>query len=220
VGGQFSDIELLDAAGNASFSPGFGGRFDWNMTPRIALDAQIDFFLRGYSPSQQQGGRTFQFLAGVRGRIVQQKRYAIYGLMRPGLTYSSKALKSFSATTTDGSQPIFLSTPNYGGVTHFTIDLGGGVEFYPAERWIFRAEIEASPYFVGDTPLNYTFAPPPEEIRTASTPETVTNTWRVSTGMSYRPGEVQPNPQRKELDSRGLSSGRNLHRFASPGSTE
>jgi len=32
VGGQFSDIKLIDTNGNASFSPGFGGRFDWNIT--------------------------------------------------------------------------------------------------------------------------------------------------------------------------------------------
>ena len=29
VGGQFSDIKLIDTNGNTSFSPGFGGRFDW-----------------------------------------------------------------------------------------------------------------------------------------------------------------------------------------------
>ena len=54
-----------------------------------------------------------------------------------------------------GTQPTFLITPNFGGATYFTLDLGGGVEFYPSERWILRAEIEASPYFVGNTAVNY-----------------------------------------------------------------
>ncbi len=170
VGGQFSDLKLIDTCGNASFTLGFGGRLDWNLTPRIALDTQIDFFPRSYPPSQQQGGWTSQLLAGARGRIVHRKRYAIYGLMRPGLTYASNEVTSFSATTTGGSQSVFLFTPNYGGEAHFTIELGGGVEFYPSERWILRAELEASPYFVGNTPVTYTSAPPQEGIRAVSAP--------------------------------------------------
>jgi len=206
VGGQFSDIKLIDTNGNTSFSPGFGGRFDWNITPRIALDTQVDFFPRSYSPSPQQGGRTLQAFAGVRGRFVQRRRYAIYGLMRPGFTSSSRAINGFTATTLTGTQPALLITPNFGGATYFTLDLGGGVEFYPSERWILRAEIEASPYFVGNTAVNYASPPPPEGLRVASSPGTVTDTWRVSTGMSYRPGEVQPTggtegikPQRFEV---------------------
>ena len=206
VGGQFSDIKLIDTNGNTSFSPGFGGRFDWNITPRIALDTQVDFFPRSYSPSPQQGGRTLQAFAGVRGRFVQRRRYAIYGLMRPGFTYWSRAITGFTATTLTGTQPALLITPNFGGATYFTLDLGGGVEFYPSERWILRAEIEVSPYFVGNTAVNYASPPPPEGLRVASSPGTVTDTWRVSTGMSYRPGEVQPTggtegikPQRFEV---------------------
>lgn len=204
VGGQFSDIKLIDTNGNASFSPGFGGRFDWNITPRIALDTQIDFFPRYYPPSPQQGGHALQVFAGVRGRFVQRRRFAIYGLVRPGLTYSSRTITSFSATST-GSQPAFLLTPNFGGATYFTLDLGGGIEFYPSDRWILRAEIEATPYFVGNTAVNYSSPVPPEGLKVTS-PGTVTDTWRVSTGMSYRPGEVQPTggseglrPQRFEL---------------------
>ncbi len=192
VGGQFSDIKLIDTNGNASFSPGFGGRFDWNITPRIALDTQIDFFPRSYASSTQQGGHTLQVFAGVRGRFVQRRHYAIYGLVRPGFTYSSRAITSFTATTSAGSQPGFLITPNFSGATYFTLDLGGGVEFYPSDRWILRAEIEASPYFVGDSAVSYASPPTPGSLRVASSPGTVTDTWRVSTGMSYRPGEVQP----------------------------
>jgi opacity protein-like surface antigen len=192
VGGQFSDIKLIDTSGNASFSPGFGGRFDWNITPRIALDTQIDFFPRSYLPSPQQGGHTLQVLAGLRGRFVQRRRFAVYGLVRPGFTYASRAITSFTATTSASPPPAFLITPNFGGATYFTLDLGGGVEFYPSDRWILRAEVEASPYFVGNTAVNYTSPPTPEGLRVASSPGTVTDTWRVSTGMSYRPGEVQP----------------------------
>ena len=192
VGGQFSDIKLIDTNGKASFSTGFGARFDWNVTSRLALDAEVDFFPRAYPSSPQQGGRTLQVLAGVRGRLLQRRRYAIYGLMRPGFTYASRAVTSFSATTTTGSQPITLLSPNFGGATFFTLDLGGGVEFYPSERWILRAEVEASPYFVRNTPVNYVTAPPAEAFRAAPSPGSVTDTWRVSTGVSYRPGDVQP----------------------------
>jgi len=54
VGGQFSDIKLIDTNGNTSFSPGFGGRFDWNITPRIALDTQVDFFPRSTRPRRSR----------------------------------------------------------------------------------------------------------------------------------------------------------------------
>ena len=83
------------------------------------------------------------------------------------------------------------------------------MEFYPSDRWILRAEVEASPYFVGNTPVNYT-SPPPEGLRVASSPGTVTDTWRVSTGMSYRPGEVQPREEpRGGLSLSDLKSGHN-----------
>ena len=62
AGGQFSDIKLLDMSGNASFSPGFGGRSNWNLTSRVALDTQIDFFPRSYPPLSPN---TWRFSAGM-----------------------------------------------------------------------------------------------------------------------------------------------------------
>src|SRR5271165_3167795 len=163
VGGQFSDIQLLDTNRNASFNPGFGSRFNWNLAPRVALDTPSDFFPRSYPPVPPQSGP------------------------------ATRVIASFTATTAAGSQPAFLLTPNIGGATFFALDLGVGAEFfYPFDRWILREEMEASPYFVGDTPRNYAAAPKPEGIRVESSPETVTKTWQVSAGLSYRPGEVEP----------------------------
>jgi hypothetical protein len=162
AGGQFSDIKLLDTSRNASLNAGFGSRFDWHLTPRVALDTPSDFFPRSYAS------------------------------VPPQSEPATRATASFSATTTAGSQPSFLFTPNIGGATFFALDLGVRAEFYSSDRWILREEMEASPYFVGDAPRNYAAAPKPEGIRVVSSPETVTNTWQVSAGMSYRPGEVEP----------------------------
>jgi hypothetical protein len=92
VGAQFSTISLWTLTGTRVVA-GFGGRADVNLTRRLALDAQLDFFPQTLASFPQfQGGQTLRMSSGARGRFFQTKRLSVYGLMRPGLIHFTNAI--------------------------------------------------------------------------------------------------------------------------------
>jgi hypothetical protein len=192
VGGQFDGIRLLNAEGYPEFKPGFGARLDINLTRRFALESTVDYFPRNAPQifgQGGQGGRTLEAFFGVRGKFVTTRRYSVYGVLRPGLTYETNNVNSLIL---EDSSHLFL-TPRSGALTHFTLDLGGGVEIYPTQRWILRAEADVSPYFVGNLPvldptkLSASGAP----LAVSSVPGTIYAPWKLSLGASYRLGALR-----------------------------
>jgi opacity protein-like surface antigen len=192
IGGQFDGIRLLNSAEHPEFKPGFGARLDWNLTRRFALESTVDFFPRNAPQTAGlaiQGGRTLQALFGARGKFITTRRYSVYGVMRAGLTYETNNVNSLTLEGTDGFSLLSASGPR----THFTLDLGGGIEFYPTQRWIFRAEVHASPYFVGNTPVfnPTTLGPSGAPIVQSIVPGTIFSPWKISLGASYRLGALR-----------------------------
>jgi hypothetical protein len=192
VGGQFDGIRLLNTAGSPQFKPGFGGRVDINLTRRFALESTVDFFPRNapQTPGQGgQGGRTLQALFGARAKFITTRRYSVYGVLRTGLTYETN---NETALILQGPDSLFITQRN-GPVTHFTLDFGGGIEFYPTQRWIFRAEADVSPYFVGNVPLLDPTKLGPSGAPTvqAIVPGTIFAPWKLSVGASYRIGALR-----------------------------
>jgi hypothetical protein len=180
VSGQLSLIRLLDPSSNAQSHFGFGGRLDINLTRRLAFESQIDFFPQPASPLlQSQGGKTLQALFGIRGKVIQSKRFAIYGLLRPGLIHFER-VRAFSP-----NPPSFFTTRP---ATYFLQNLGGGIEFYPSPRLIARFEISGNPYripnFASHTTAGF-----------VSGPGQITDAFRFSMGVGYRLGALQENPR-------------------------
>jgi hypothetical protein len=178
VSGQFSVIRLLDSSSNAQSHFGFGGRLDINLTLRLAFESQVDFFPPPASPFlQSQGGRTLQALFGIRGKVLQSKHFAAYGLLRPGLIHFEK-VGAFSPTP-----PSFFTIRP---ATYFLINLGGGIEFYPSPRLIARFEISGNPYRIP----NFT-----QHVASGflSAPGEISDAFRVSVGVGYRLGALHEN---------------------------
>jgi hypothetical protein len=178
VSGQYSLIRLLDASGNAQSHSGFGGRLDLNLTRRLALESQLDFFPHHASPFlQQQGGHALQALFGIRGKVIQSKHFAVYGLLRPGLIHFEK-VAVFSSTL-----PLTFTTRP---ATYFLVNLGGGIEFYPTSRVITRFEISGNPYAIPNftAPALSGFVTKPGEI---------TDHFGISVGVGYRLGALHEN---------------------------
>lgn len=178
VSGQYSLIRLLDASGNAQSHSGFGGRLDVNLTRRLALESQLDFFPHHASPFlQQQGGHALQALFGVRGKVIQSKHFAVYGLLRPGLIHFEK-VAIFSSTL-----PLTFTTRP---ATYFLVNLGGGIEFYPTPRVITRFEISGNPYAIP----NFTA---PAASGFVTRPGEITDHFGISVGVGYRLGALHEN---------------------------
>lgn len=190
IGGQFDGIRFHNANGNDVFKPGFGARLDLNLTRRFAFESTVDFFPRNAPQGLGQGGRTLQFLAGVRGKLVSKQRYSIYGVLRPGLTYETNNQTGFLLIGFPFSSSVLVRS---GPLTHFTMDLGGGIEIYPSRRWIFRAEIDVSPYFVGNLPVlsPNQLSPAGAPLQVATVPGTIFAPWKIGVGGSYRVGALR-----------------------------
>jgi hypothetical protein len=193
VGGQFSGIGLLNSTGSVGFWPGFGGRFDVNMSRRLALESQLDYFPDSI-PRRflEQGGKTLQFAAGLRGKVVQTKHFAVFGLIRPGFLH-------FEDTTQLNGVPGTVPGTKISPTTYFALNLGGGVEFYPSRRWVARFEITGNPFLI---PNSRPAAAPVPPAPAVPTPGLVNDRYRVSVGFGYRIGELHANGSEETLSGK------------------
>jgi len=92
-GAEFSTIRQAPPGGGGKNYPGFGGRFDWNLTRRLALETQVDFFPEHSGELfYRQGGQTLQAVAGIRAKVIQTRRLSVFGLVRPGVFHFTDVL--------------------------------------------------------------------------------------------------------------------------------
>jgi opacity protein-like surface antigen len=178
-GGQFSTVRLTNTDLGATNYSGFGGRFDWNLNRRLALETQMDFFPEQTRPLLTiQGGQTLQAVFGVRAKVIQTRRLSVFGLIRPGLFHFTDVLY-FNSSSANG----FAERPE----THFALNLGGGLEYYLNPRWVLRADIEGNPYRVPNTNVAISGG------GSALSAGRIDDTTRFSFGVAYRPGTLIEN---------------------------
>jgi hypothetical protein len=151
---------------------------DVNLTRRLALESQLDFFPHHASPFlQQQGGYALQALFGIRGKVIQSKHFTVYGLLRPGLIHFEK-VAVFSSTL-----PLSFTTSP---ATYFLVNLGGGIEFYPTPRVVTRFEISGNPYRIPNSTA-------PAASGFITRPGEITDHFGISVGVGYRLGALREN---------------------------
>ncbi|HJR08746.1 MAG TPA: outer membrane beta-barrel protein [Pyrinomonadaceae bacterium] len=116
--------------------PGFGARIGYNLTKNFTLEAEDNFFPR---EREFGGGRKSQALFGVKAG----KRFESVGLFlkaRPGFVRFSEGDLSrprpgiACVAVIPAPAGCFEAVPQ----THFALDLGGVVEYYPSPRTIIR----------------------------------------------------------------------------------
>jgi Outer membrane protein beta-barrel domain len=178
LGGEFSTIRQTQSDGSVKNFPGFGGRFDWNLSRRLAIESEVDFFPEQALPLfLTQGGQTFQAVFGVRAKVIQTRRFSVFGLVRPGLIHLTDIV-DFSP------DPNQLTRQR--AATYFELNLGGGIEYYFSPRWVFRADIVGNPYRVTNS-----------NVQTGASldfaPGKIEDTTRLSLGIAYRPGVLRDN---------------------------
>jgi hypothetical protein len=134
--------------------------------PRLDLEARVGWFPRHELPEFQiQGGQTLTAAAGVRGRVYERRRMALYGIVQPGLI-------RFSETIVPGG------AFQLGSATHFTLDLGASLQWLPAARWSPQLDIVETLYVVPGANLG-----PTAEVR---------DTVQIRAGLRYRVGPSAP----------------------------
>jgi opacity protein-like surface antigen len=186
-GMQYSTVRLTNSDLHGTNYSGFGGRFDWNLNRRLALESQIDFFPEHSQPLLSiQGGQTLQAVFGVRAKVIQTRRLSVFGLVRPGFFHFTDVLYFNSSSTTG-----FAERPE----THFALNLGGGLEYYLNPRWALRVDIEGNPYRVPNTNV----ALPGGSAISAGK---IDDTTRFSFGVAYRPGVLIENEKETNVPGR------------------
>lgn len=188
LGAEYSTIEQTQANHSGVTYSGFGGRFDWNLNRRLAIESQVDFFPEDGAPLLLiQGGQTLEAVFGVRAKVVQIKRLSVFGLVRPGLLHFSAA-----GTLSGSPSPTLITEP----ITHFVLNLGGGVEYYPSPRWVLRFDIEGNPYRVAAQPIS-------SGGGTEILPGKINDTTRLSFGVGYRVGALVENEHEVKVPGKG-----------------
>ena len=153
LGGHFSSLSLEDPTLLSTFRivsvyKGIGGTFTFNLTKHLALDTEANFFPEiNFSTDRVKGGWAFQGLAGVKiGK--RFNKVGFFGKARPGVLSFSRTIDGGSVTAPFGD---FVDTGTPLSIvrrTHFNLDLGGVVEFYPSSKFAIRAD-------VGDTIVHF-----------------------------------------------------------------
>jgi hypothetical protein len=159
---------------------GVGGRVVVALTPRIAIDTRVTLFPADLPPDfRSQGGRTLEVFAGARGKFITARRFSVYGVLLPGLLHVSRTITDASGTS-----------PKFGGATHFAVDMGTGVEFYPTSRWVISAEWTGPLYAVSGAEISRSDPSPSGAVLTLSVPASIKSTAQFSGGLAYRMGAL------------------------------
>jgi hypothetical protein len=186
TGAEFSIIRQSPPGGGAKNYPGFGGRFDWNLTRRLAIESQVDFFPEhSGSVLYKQGGQTLQAVAGLRAKVIQSRRLSVFGLVRPGIVHFTDVL-FYDGYPATGVKPV----------KYFVLNLGGGLEYYLSNRWVLRADIQGDPYRVANATVSFSGG------GTGFAIGKIEDTTRLSFGVAYRPGPWIENEAEHGVDGR------------------
>lgn len=130
--------------------PGLGGRFTFNLTDNIALEAETNFYTRKHM-SVQPSGRMFQGQFGVKAGK-RFSRFGFFGKLRPGFMGFTNA-SELTGTHVElvpvlGNAPVVVGEFRTGPTLYFSNDVGGVIEFYVSRRIMTRLDL-------GDTIVRY-----------------------------------------------------------------
>lgn len=145
VGGQYSKLRFE----NSDPSPIAAAFVTYNFTKHLSVEAEAYFYPFKIGQDYLTGGRPFQLQAGLKAGK-RFRRFALYAKARPGFitfgeTVTPKLGQSFTAF--DGRQ-FFLVDFVTERKTHFSLDLGGVVEYHASRRVFARFD-------AGDTLIRY-----------------------------------------------------------------
>jgi hypothetical protein len=176
--------------------PGFGGRFTYNITKNIALEAEVNLFPRSeFDPRAPNGVFEGDFGPGPRGRIFQGqfgvkagkrfRRIGVFGKARPGFagfTSVTKLLSTFTVANAPGLPPFIVGRFGVGKKLYFSTDVGVVVEHYISRRIFTRFD-------VGDNIIHYSeFVGPGAFLSRAiiSRPPETKHSLQFNAGVGFR----------------------------------
>lgn len=136
VGGQFVYMRQSSQHGvGHKRDLGFGGRFTFNITNAVGLEAEMNFF-----PSDRDAlgmGQKAQGLFGVKAGL-RRNRFGLFAKLRPGFMRFTRVFDC----------PSDFFSCHEAGKMELALDAGGVFEFYPSGRITLRVD-------AGDTIIHF-----------------------------------------------------------------
>ena len=186
IGAQFTSMFVDDPTNDCGFcllrsfqrihaEPGFGGRFTVNLTEKIAVEAEGNYYTRRLIDFPNPGGHMFQGQFGVKvGK--RQESWGWFVKARPGFVGFTRVFELGN----DGLIPPRNS--HFVKKRYPSVDLGGVLEFYVSRHWIARFDI-------GDTIIRYGAHRTPQLIMSMpvfTRPAETRHNLQVTTGFGFR----------------------------------
>jgi len=146
AGGQFGLLSMgrADIVGLPYFDPfslgddpSFGGRLTYNFNPWLAVDTAVNYYYHNpHFGDAQRGGKILQGAFGPKAGLRTQHA-GFFVKARPGfLSYGG---------VHDNWFPPYPTTR----LTHFAVDVGGVLEFYPSRQVVLRLDLGHTLGFYG-----------------------------------------------------------------------
>jgi hypothetical protein len=128
---------------------GFGGRFTYNLTDHVAIEAESNFLPKsGDRDLSVPDGHIYQGQFGVKvGK--RFSKVGVFAKFRPGfVVFSQVSQLTGTRKITFGNQQFTVGDFRVGKETYFSTDIGGALEIYLSRRIVMRFDI-------GDTIIRY-----------------------------------------------------------------
>jgi hypothetical protein len=171
---------------------GFGGRFGYNLTDNIALEAELNFFPKADLFSQPDAFNNGDLTEGLFG-LKAGKRFekiGIFGKARPGFLYASKGdLQSRPGVLCPAVFPPPVGCFETTSKNSFAFDLGGVVELYPSKRTLIRFDVGDTIVRLGARNVTGILTGPgltPSFAVVVGVPAETTHNLQVSAGIGFR----------------------------------
>jgi len=202
LGVQYSSLSIdLPGFGGTENAPGVGARVTYNLNDYFAVEAEGNIFPTVTRADYTTGGDPLQAQFGVKAGK-RWKRFGLFGKARPGFVSFAETLTPLPVVS--GSTLTY--TFDRERKTHFSMDAGGVLEFYPSRRMLVRFD-------VGDTMIRYGEH---RELQTSiagtvigSASSEVKHNFQFTAGVGFRFGGGGDDPG----GSQSSSTGERVRRF-------
>jgi hypothetical protein len=173
--------------------PGFGGRFGYNLTDNLALEAELNFFPKADSFDQPDAFNDGNLIEGLFG-VKAGKRFGklgVFGKARPGFLYATKGdLQGNPLALCPAIFPPPVGCFETTSKNSLAFDVGGVVEFYPTKRTLIRFDVGDTIVRLAKRNVSGVLSPlaglSPSRLVVVGVPAETTHNLQINAGVGFR----------------------------------
>ncbi len=188
-GVQYTSLSInLPGFRGTENAPGFGARVTYNFNDYFAVEAEGNLLPAGTQADYTTGGSAQQVQAGLKAGK-RWNRFGLFAKARPGFVTFSRVRQLVGTETINfGGFPFTLGRFEDKRKTHFSMDVGGVLEFYPSRRMLVRFDAGDTIIRFGEhrEPNNFAGAGDTQLVVTA--PSETTHNFQFTGGVAFRFG--------------------------------